>query len=174
MYWSLSRMGGITAVWQPIIDTDLNQHRLDIGVLTPRNEQVIQQQFVPRWDGLSEVELLLVRYGEAEEAVNGRLTFQLLDDTNTVVAEETLETVNYDHNQVYKLAVPVQSRSAGRTYTLRHVGGVYSCSCPAWRNQSIPCCHSASISARRFVRDAHLRWVRSLATQTTPSNHLPS
>ena len=118
--------GGITAVWQPIVDTDLNQHRLDIGVLTPRNERIVQHQFVPRWDGVTEVELLLVRYGEAEEAVNGRLTFQLLDDTDTVVAEETLETVNYDHNQVYKLAVPVQRRSAGRTYTLQISGNAHN------------------------------------------------
>jgi len=26
--------------------------------------------------------------------------------------------------------------SSGRTYTLKRVDGVYSCSCPAWRNQS--------------------------------------
>lgn len=119
-------VGGITAVWQPIIDTDLNQHRLDVGVVTPRNERVIQQQFVPRWDGLSEVELLLIRYGDAEAVVNGRLTFQLLDDANSVVAEETLETAKYEHNQVYKLAVPVQRRSAGRTYTLQISGNAHN------------------------------------------------
>lgn len=28
--------------------------------------------------------------------------------------------------------------SSGSTYTLKHVGGVYSCSCPAWLNQSVP------------------------------------
>jgi len=28
--------------------------------------------------------------------------------------------------------------SARRPYTLKNVGGVYSCSCPAWRNQSLP------------------------------------
>lgn len=28
--------------------------------------------------------------------------------------------------------------SAAKPYLLRNVGGVYSCSCPAWRNQSIP------------------------------------
>jgi DNA ligase-1 len=27
--------------------------------------------------------------------------------------------------------------SSGSTYTLKNVGGVYSCTCPAWRNQSI-------------------------------------
>ena len=28
--------------------------------------------------------------------------------------------------------------SASRPYLLKNVGGVYSCSCPAWRNQSLP------------------------------------
>lgn len=34
-------------------------------------------------------------------------------------------------------AVEVQG-SAARPYVLKNIGGVYSCSCPAWRNQSIP------------------------------------
>ena len=28
--------------------------------------------------------------------------------------------------------------SASRPYVLKNTGGVYSCSCPAWRNQSLP------------------------------------
>jgi len=28
--------------------------------------------------------------------------------------------------------------SARQPYVLKNVGGVYSCSCPAWRNQSLP------------------------------------
>src|SRR4051794_39017967 len=28
--------------------------------------------------------------------------------------------------------------SGARPYVLRNVGGAYSCSCPAWRNQSVP------------------------------------
>ena len=28
--------------------------------------------------------------------------------------------------------------SAARPYVIKNVGGVYSCSCPAWRNQSLP------------------------------------
>ena len=27
--------------------------------------------------------------------------------------------------------------SAAKPYVLKNVGGVYSCSCPAWRNQSV-------------------------------------
>src|SRR5262249_62304390 len=28
--------------------------------------------------------------------------------------------------------------SASKPYVLKNIGGVYSCSCPAWRNQSVP------------------------------------
>ena len=28
--------------------------------------------------------------------------------------------------------------SGAKPYQLKNVGGVYSCSCPAWRNQSLP------------------------------------
>src|SRR3954451_5241158 len=28
--------------------------------------------------------------------------------------------------------------SGSKPYVLKNVGGVYSCSCPAWRNQSVP------------------------------------
>src|ERR1700694_3146097 len=34
-------------------------------------------------------------------------------------------------------SVEVQG-SASRPYQLKNVAGVYSCSCPAWRNQSLP------------------------------------
>ena len=34
-------------------------------------------------------------------------------------------------------SVEVQG-SAARPYVLKNIGGVYSCSCPAWRNQSLP------------------------------------
>src|SRR5947208_15816586 len=34
-------------------------------------------------------------------------------------------------------SVEVQG-SARRPYILNNVGGIYSCSCPAWRNQSLP------------------------------------
>src|SRR5437588_9930000 len=33
-------------------------------------------------------------------------------------------------------SIEVQGSGSAR-YTLKHVGGIYSCSCPAWRNQSV-------------------------------------
>ena len=48
--------------------------------------------------------------------------------------------------------------SGAKPYQLKNVGGVYSCSCPAWRNQSsAPASTSASIAARR------LKWPVSAA-----------
>jgi DNA ligase-1 len=48
--------------------------------------------------------------------------------------------------------------SGSRPYVLKNVGGVYSCSCPAWRNQSVPI-------ERRTCK--HLRKLRGDAAETT-------
>jgi DNA ligase-1 len=47
--------------------------------------------------------------------------------------------------------------SASRPYVLKNVGGVYSCSCPAWRNQSLGI-------ERRTCK--HLRRLRGDAAET--------
>jgi DNA ligase 1 len=52
-------------------------------------------------------------------------------------------------------SVEVQG-SASRPYVLKNLGGVYSCSCPAWRNQSLPI-------ERRTCK--HLRALRSDAAE---------
>src|SRR5436309_2208376 len=44
--------------------------------------------------------------------------------------------------------------SGSRPYTLKNVGGVYSCSCPAWRNQSLPIERRACKHLRRLRGDA--------------------
>jgi len=43
--------------------------------------------------------------------------------------------------------------SGGRSYTLKHIGGVYSCSCPAWRNQSVSIERRTCKHLRRFRGD---------------------
>jgi len=48
--------------------------------------------------------------------------------------------------------------SAAKPYILKNVGGVYSCSCPAWRNQSLPI-------DRRTCK--HLRKYRGEAAEQT-------
>src|SRR5687767_5610713 len=50
-------------------------------------------------------------------------------------------------------AVEVQA-SASRPYILKNLGGVYSCSCPAWRNQSLPIERRTCKHLRRMRGDA--------------------
>jgi DNA ligase-1 len=44
--------------------------------------------------------------------------------------------------------------SASRPYVLKNIGGVYSCSCPAWRNQSLPIEKRTCKHLRRLRGDA--------------------
>src|SRR3954469_23879331 len=44
--------------------------------------------------------------------------------------------------------------SGARPYALRNVGGVYSCSCPAWRNQSVPIERRTCKHLRQFRGEA--------------------
>lgn len=55
--------------------------------------------------------------------------------------------------------------SGAKPYVLRNVGGVYSCTCPAWRNQSI------AIETRTCK---HLRQLRGDAAETLRIGHAPS
>src|SRR6185436_4364474 len=54
--------------------------------------------------------------------------------------------------------------SAARPYVLKNVGGVYSCSCPAWRNQSLGI-------ERRTCK--HLRLMRGEAAEQARLGALP-
>ena len=44
--------------------------------------------------------------------------------------------------------------SAAKPYEIKNVGGVYSCSCPAWRNQSL----NTSSSAEDILNRPLLYW----------------
>jgi DNA ligase-1 len=61
-------------------------------------------------------------------------------------------------------SVDVQG-SAAQPYVLKNVGGVYSCSCPAWRNQSLPI-------ERRTCK--HLRAQRGDAAETARVGAVPT
>lgn len=108
----------------PLLAEDVAQGRLDTALPAPQADFRLEQQFVPRRDGLSEVELLLVRYGG--EAATGEeqdyFAVELWDETGALVAGETLPTRGLTHNQTYTLRFPPQSRSAGNRYTLRLSG----------------------------------------------------
>ncbi len=71
-------------------------------------------------------------------------------------------------------AVEIQG-SARSPYVLKNVGGVYSCSCPAWRNQSLPierrtCKH---IRALRGETAEAVRLQQSLPTLRPKSDAVP-
>jgi len=44
--------------------------------------------------------------------------------------------------------------SAARPYVLKNIGGVYSCSCPAWRNQSLPIDRRTCKHLKSYLGDA--------------------
>ena len=44
--------------------------------------------------------------------------------------------------------------SGSRPYVLKNVGGVYSCTCPAWRNQSVAIDRRTRKHLRRLRGDA--------------------
>ncbi len=108
----------------PLVAEDIAQGRLDTALPAPQSDLTIEQTFVPRRDGLNEVELILVRYGGTSAALEGDDTFtvELRDGAGALIAAETQPTAGLSHNQVYTLAFPPQPRSAGRLYTLRLLG----------------------------------------------------
>ena len=91
-----------TELFDSLVDVDLNQARIDTALPIPRGDLTITQSFVPRHDGLQEIELTLARYGETTEIDNGRLTLQLLAENGDLLGEKALETAAVAHNQVVK------------------------------------------------------------------------
>ena len=112
----------------PILAEETAQGRLDTALPAPQPGLVIEQTFTPRRNGLSEIELLLVRYGgeTADGGDPGRFTVELRTRGNTIVAAETLATQDLSHNQVYTMRFQPQIDSAGHVYTLRLSGNEFN------------------------------------------------
>ncbi len=100
---------------------DVAQTRLDTAVPAPKGSLVIEQSFTPQHDGLTSVELLLLRY-DGQPAAGAHFDVALLDDTGAPVAAESLPVAGLSHNQSYSLTFPPQRASAGRPYTVRLSG----------------------------------------------------
>ena len=105
----------------PLLDDDVAQGRLDTALPPPRGASVIEQSFVPRRNGLTHVNLLLARYGEAQPGESSTFTLELWDGA-TRVAGQTVATATLAHNQPFSLDFPPQPNSAGRRYVLRLSG----------------------------------------------------
>jgi hypothetical protein len=99
----------------PVTAVDLNQPWLNTALPPPGEDSQIHHTFIPKRDGLSEIELLIARYGSEDN--NSRLEFQLQNGTGAVVATESWSPVAQD-NQTYSLQFQPQDDSAGQSYTL--------------------------------------------------------
>jgi len=106
---------------------DTAQGRLDTALPAPQDDLHIEQTFTPRRNGLSEIEITLVRYGdEATAADPGTFSVALYDEAGALVTVEHLPTRNLTHNQTHLLRFPPQADSAGRRYTLRLSGNEHN------------------------------------------------
>jgi hypothetical protein len=111
----------------PVVAEDTAQGRLDTALPAPQGDSRIEQTFTPRRNGLSEIEITLVRYGgEATAADPGTFSVALYDEAGALVTVEHLPTQRLTHNQVYLLRFPPQADSAGRRYTLRLSGNEHN------------------------------------------------
>ncbi len=64
--------------------------------------------------------------------------------------------------------------SARAPYVLKNVGGVYSCSCPAWRNQSLPIERRTCKHLRQFRgADAEAARVGGASPTVRAASHVP-
>ena len=119
----MGRLGvcNVQGLCGPVVDDDVAQGRLDTAVPPPRGASVIEQSFVPRRNGLTRINLLLVRFGELQPGGDDTFTVELWDG-ETIVAEQTLATATLTHNQPLSFAFPAQRHSAGRRYVLRLSG----------------------------------------------------
>jgi hypothetical protein len=109
--------------WPPAVKgIDIEQHRANVALPAATGEFIIKQSFTAGHDGLAEVEVLLVRYGEAAADSGGEVRLQLFDDGGEVVGERQMATAGLVHNQSFVLRFPPQADSAGRVYTLQISG----------------------------------------------------
>lgn len=115
-YLALGSRSPFPVGWGPIVADDVVQLRADSVLPVPRDGLVIRQTFVPRWDYLREVELVLVPTGDVAE--NGRFQLQLFDDTDTLIAEQDLTATMFANEQTHVFRFAPQPRAAWRTYTL--------------------------------------------------------
>jgi len=105
-----------SALFTPIVADDINQTRTNAVLPALREDIQARQTFLPRRDGLREIELIIAR--PPGEAGSGRLEMQLLDPDGQTIASRQFESRELAHNQVLSLRFPPQANSAGQLYTL--------------------------------------------------------
>ena len=165
-----------------VIDDDVAQGRLDIAPPPPRGAAVIEQSFVPNRHGLTQINLLLARYGELQPGDDSTFTLELWDG-ETRVAEQTLATVTLTHNQPVSFSFPAQRHSAGRRYVLRLSGSeanpvsVWAYSLDAYGGGELSAAGGTDgqsplpAADLRFVTQYALTWGDALGAAVAPLRH---
>lgn len=159
------------AVCGPILEDDLLQTRQNTALPPLQGNMTAEQTFTPRWNGLTEIELSAVRYGEPPGTGDGRLTAKLLNDQNTLIAEQSFSAQLTEHNQTLTLRFPPQPRSAGRLYRLQ-ISGSSQSQLSLW-GYSLDVYHEGQLSLNddasttavqdlRFTTRYHLLWTDAL------------
>lgn len=103
----------------PVVSVDLTQTLVDAAPPLPDGALSLQQTFAPRHNGLTEVEILVVRYEGVEPAAEAELTLELRQTDGLIVAAQSYRVTALTHNQALTLRFPPQPDSAESPYTLR-------------------------------------------------------
>ena len=122
LIWSMAVPDSFTTLFDSLESTDVEQSRIDTSLPAPQGDLALTQTFIPRHNGLSEVEIILLRYGEPVAGESAQLWLQLFDERGDLVAEESFPTASISHNQVVRLSFAPQGGSKGQQYTLRLAG----------------------------------------------------
>ncbi len=122
LIWSAVAQDQFERQFDSLVATDIDQARIDTALAVPQGELTYSQTFVPRHNGLSEVEITLVKYGEATAGEDGQISLQIFNNRDELVAGKSIPTSSVTHNQVMQVPVPAQDDSKGRRYSLRLSG----------------------------------------------------
>ncbi len=122
LIWSTAFPENFISLFESLDSTDIDQGRIDTALPAPQGDLALTQSFVPRHNGLNEVEVTLLRYGDPASGESAQLWLQLFDGRNELVAEKTFPTASVSHNQVASLSFVPQGGSKGQKYTLRISG----------------------------------------------------
>ncbi|MGB1251697.1 MAG: hypothetical protein ACPG8W_13855 [Candidatus Promineifilaceae bacterium] len=106
----------------PIVERDLYQHRSNVPAPLPNGELSLSQSFIPQKNGLSEVEVWLIRYGEPQPDSTGQLIFTVRDEAGSLIAEERRRVAAHKHSDAITISFLPQADSAEKTYTLTITG----------------------------------------------------
>ncbi|MFN2161339.1 MAG: hypothetical protein ACK2UN_04620 [Candidatus Promineifilaceae bacterium] len=122
LIWSTAVPEKFTSLFDSLESTDIEQGRIDTALPAPQGDLAFTQTFIPRHNGLDEIEVTLLRYNDPVSGESAQLSLQLFDERDELVAEEILPTASISHNQVVRLSFAPQGGSEGRQYTLRMAG----------------------------------------------------